>query len=179
MSFHHNIEKCAEKSDQLEANVYSKELETNVDSYEMEINEINDHTEVIRNSQIFADDTNPLRTSFNNEKMQHEVPSQVNSDVYNPSSRTHRKMKTSDKMKLNKTYLIRKLRKRIYSLEKSLEKVTKLVGEDNISLFRKDKRMKVCMSSVKLMFEEEGKKNSELTAKANFLLNQVCLCYYF
>ncbi len=81
-------------------------------------------------------------------------------------------MKTRDNMKVKRD-LIKKLRNRISSLEKSLENITKLVGKDNISLLRKDKRMKDFMSSIELMFQEEGKKNSELNAKAISVVKKV------
>ena len=78
-----------------------------MDSYEIQINQINERTEVIRSSHSFADDPNLLRNSFNNVAMQHQVPSQVDRtcNTHNTSSRTHRKMKTSDNMKVKRDFI--------------------------------------------------------------------------
>jgi predicted regulator of amino acid metabolism with ACT domain len=167
---YHNEESYEENSEKWEANVYSKELESNVDALQMQESEINDHFSVISNPQSFTDDPNLLLNSSNDVEMQHEILSQVDitCSTLKSSSRTNRKISRKGIAEV-KSDLIKQLRQRISSLEKSLQNITKLVGKENLLLLRKSKRMKDIISSVKFMFEEEGKKKFRTKCKSKFL----------
>lgn len=70
-------------------------------------------------------------------------------------------------------YMMKKLRKMASSLQKSVNKITTLVGEENIELLKEDPRMRKCITCVRKIIEQEGNKNCDANAKSSFLLSQV------
>ncbi|XP_045028048.1 uncharacterized protein LOC116934368 [Daphnia magna] len=66
-------------------------------------------------------------------------------------------------------YVMKKLRKMASSLQKSVNKITTLVGEENIELLKEDPRMRKCITCVRKIIEQEGNKNCDANAKSSFL----------
>ncbi|KAK4037495.1 hypothetical protein OUZ56_029528 [Daphnia magna] len=65
-----------------------------------------------------------------------------------------------------------KTKRHVTSVEEKLRRYRcVLIGDDVIELCEEEPRMVKCLKSLKAMFEEEGKKNSELNAKSSFVLN--------